>query len=292
MPTERACGQRSTGCYIEVGLSEHGLPVEWFILDPSVSPVVFGFSENPARELANKKSQLYLDTNGIYHVIDWVGGDYTYVSDFIEEGRAMGFSRKLPPNFPFEKLTAGVSTMLCIHPHCYNDLWDEQSLPSCKSYDEASKHPKNVWWQEIAERVKGHPIWDRVVPEEGQELLLSPQDGPCTWKAYQLVPKEAGTRVDYETYERKLGKTQFGTTYQYHPTGEDTSGLRTGFFARLPIPIITFVDGNMQDKERAQWEKNREKAADAGFTVKSIHMEHDASLGIDVEVLDDLKEKE
>ena len=51
--------------------------------------------------------------NGITHLVLGVGKTYyPFPSDFLEEARRMGVSKKVPRNFPFDELTPGKSRML------------------------------------------------------------------------------------------------------------------------------------------------------------------------------------
>ncbi|GAC1401588.1 MAG: hypothetical protein NVSMB65_19020 [Chloroflexota bacterium] len=106
-PYGRGCGSRSRGAaYAECGLSEDGLPLEAFLIDP---PRDSGDLILPTRGV------LPIVLSGVTHVADRVGrAHYPYVADFLEEGRRYGFSRKLPPSFDFTALGTG-STLLFAH---------------------------------------------------------------------------------------------------------------------------------------------------------------------------------
>lgn len=113
----RGCGRRKPGgVYICTKLSPHGVPLEEFIIDPPEAyegeklrtPIVFGRNE----------------TN---HLLSWVGKEfYPYPSDFIEEVRQFGASKRVPVEFPIQKLSAW-SLMFFVHPLAI--IQDYQTLP-------------------------------------------------------------------------------------------------------------------------------------------------------------------
>lgn len=84
------------------------------------------------------------------------------------------------------------------------------------------------------------------------------RSGPCLFKTYELMPREAAVEGDLPTtvagrtwYGRKIGST----TYFFEPSGESADGLEPGVFAALPITgfaLIEHPDGSVnaqaQDK--------------------------------------------
>lgn len=107
----RMCGSSRTqgGIYLECGVSAGGSPVECFLLDPPqiIDPATYGVTALGV--------QLVTDGRGVTHVIDWVGTEhYPYVTDFIEEVRRMGVSRKVALNVDFSKLTRE-SRLILLH---------------------------------------------------------------------------------------------------------------------------------------------------------------------------------
>lgn len=98
---KRGCGTRVTGgLYICCGLSPYGKPIEHFIVDPPVYV-----------EYKNFRTPILIEND----LLLWVGAEhYPYPSDFIEEARAFGISKRIPVNFPVEKITV-MSKMYFIH---------------------------------------------------------------------------------------------------------------------------------------------------------------------------------
>ena len=110
MKTLRMCGKRvAGGIYLEVPMSKNGKPVEYFIIDPPL----------PLGEMANVISPvgvtLLEGPDNWIHAVDWVGEKfYPNVTDVIEEGRRMGFSRRVPSIIDFSLLQPG-SRLLLVH---------------------------------------------------------------------------------------------------------------------------------------------------------------------------------
>jgi hypothetical protein len=95
----------------------------------------------------------------------------------------------------------------------------------------------------------------------------SPQTGPCLFKLWELIPREAAQTVidilDSEVGEYPPGTEllplclrEIGSTiYQYRPTGESADGLVPGIFATLPITgfaLIRYHDGSVNDRAKAK----------------------------------------
>lgn len=104
----RGCGSRTeNSLYICVPISPFGRPVEYFLLDPPKLTNLKPFRTPIIIEHKDKK---------VKDVAIWVGEQfYPFVPDFIEETREMGISRRIPRNFPIEKLTPHKSRMFFIH---------------------------------------------------------------------------------------------------------------------------------------------------------------------------------
>lgn len=112
-PGARRCGDGRTegGLYLESGLGVGGSPLEDFLMDPPVA-----IPADLAATLTKIGVTLVPGGEGRPHdVIDWVGsGHYPYASDFLEEGREKGFSRKVSPGLDFALLGPG-SRLIFVH---------------------------------------------------------------------------------------------------------------------------------------------------------------------------------
>ena len=101
----RGCGKRKPGgVYICTKLSPHGAPLEEFIIDPP-----------EAYEGEKFRVPIIFEKNGKNHLLFWVGKEfYPFPSDFIEEVRRFGASKRVPVEFPIQKLSVG-SLMFFVH---------------------------------------------------------------------------------------------------------------------------------------------------------------------------------
>lgn len=102
---ERGCGTRKAGgLYLCSGMSPDGMPVEHFLIDPVVP-----LDTKPFR------APQIVEKDGVNRVLVWIGKEfYASVPAYIEEARHMGISRRIPRNFPIEKLSCG-SVMMMVH---------------------------------------------------------------------------------------------------------------------------------------------------------------------------------
>ncbi len=239
IPVERGCGEREPGgVYAECGLSPYGSPLEHFLIDPPM-PLPEGV------DLINKP-QIWEDpVSGLCHLLIWIGEEYyPYCSDYIEETRRYGASRRLNPNLDLFRLSRG-SSMILAHPRAMNTLWGEQVLP-------AVCH-KHIEQHDLASLAK---------------LQLGPAEkaGPCLFKLWDLIPREAATEVmeveatiDGEAL-RPICLRQIGSAiYQYSPTGESAEGLQPALFAALPISgfaLIQYADGSVNERAKARLQES------------------------------------
>lgn len=93
------------GVYLECGKAPYGgVPLEFYIMD----------SPHPLSVDCKTGAQLW-ERDGVYHVVDYIGQThYPFASDFIEEAKAYGISRRIPATFPLELLTAE-SRLVLVH---------------------------------------------------------------------------------------------------------------------------------------------------------------------------------
>lgn len=128
----RGCGTRQEGeLYLECGTRPgRGRPLEFFLADP---PVPMTCDTKVGVELIERGS--------VVHIVDWVGEQhYPAATDFLEEGRVLGFSRRISNTLDLSRLTAE-SRILVVHarglvvnhealrpfmPERYNAAHDEQ----------------------------------------------------------------------------------------------------------------------------------------------------------------------
>jgi hypothetical protein len=110
MSAIRGCGSRVVGgVYAEVKQGDEGMPIEAFLVDPP-SPV-----DAQALGLTDKGVRL-IQLGDTWHVFDIIGENYyPNVADFVEEGRRMGVSRRLPSNLDFSKIDPEKSRLVLLH---------------------------------------------------------------------------------------------------------------------------------------------------------------------------------
>lgn len=105
----RGCGSREAGgIYVECGLSDKGIDIANFIIDPVTE-----------LDLSTHRGQEIRERNGTYHLFDHVGAKhYPTAADIFEEVRRHGASRRASPNQKFELLGPD-SRMVLVHPRAY-----------------------------------------------------------------------------------------------------------------------------------------------------------------------------
>jgi hypothetical protein len=282
-PVPRGCGEREPGgVYAESGLSPYGRPLEEFLFDPPLSiPDGLDLINKPQlwqRILATGEPALDEEQQPIYDVLIWVGEEfYPYCSDYLEEVKRYGASRRLNPNLDLSLLSRS-SRMILAHPHVLNTRWQEQRPPqSCKKNVPGHDVPsasldvvKNARDESSEGRISLPALNGTATGRELISLALSagaPQTGPCLFKLWELIPREAAQTVieatDDETGTQHAGVEalplclrEIGSTiYQYRPTGESANGLVPGLFAALPITglaLIRFQDGSVNEQAKAK----------------------------------------
>lgn len=157
----RGCGVRKPGgLYVCSGLSPVGQPLGEFIIDPPI-PYEGGSFRTP----------IVFEREGKKHLLMWVGQEYyPFCSDFIEEARRYGVSKRIPDKFPIEEMEEG-SMLFLVHPGAF--IEDYQYLP---------------------------------VPEfcpKGSPAHLETKDEYCLGHVYTVAPPTDGFSV------RKLGSTEY-----------------------------------------------------------------------------------
>jgi hypothetical protein len=118
----RGCGTREAGgVYLCVGLSKYGRPVEDFIVDYPVDVFALNLSALGMHEFGG-------------NLYDWVGeAHYPTPAHFVEEVRHQGLSRKISPNFPFQKLSE-IAMHYLVHPRALVEnhaAYPREIRPAC-----------------------------------------------------------------------------------------------------------------------------------------------------------------
>lgn len=242
----RGCGdsRNAGGIYIECPLSPFGMPLEHFLVDP---PIPVNADELGLSPIGVK----FIERNGVWHVMDWVGSvHYPNVSDFVEEVRRLGLSRRIASNSDFGKLTSE-SRILLVHSRAfiknhqdyYNSEPPVEELEGLVPYPECPKH---------------------------LEQHNRPTEQMCARLWYQDV--EGGTLVTEDvndTQARRRCVTRKMPSFDYHalqkPEGLE-SQYQTAIFASMPISNLAVI----RDPEGRKHEKALESAEKAKLPVKLL----------------------
>lgn len=209
----RGCGEARTqgAVYLESGVSSTGLPLEQFLVDP---PQPYDTDQKIGVSIVP-------DGKGTYHVIDWVGEQhYPMPSDFLEEGRLHGFSRKISRTTEFDKLTKD-SRLIFVHP---------KAIVTNAA--------------EIAPYLPDHKLRGRCAhfAKTGDDAHFHDRNVSCSRFWYALAEAN-GTRVtsdDMLLPERKVSKD---TSYVVEPLPYDAPEpiYRPGIIAQVPITNISVI---------------------------------------------------
>ncbi len=235
-PVGRACGRRIRGgVYAETRLSEDGLPIEYFIIDP---PIPIDTSQLGLAAVGVKLIEINIENakrsllskpvwDSVHHIFDVVGQEfYPYPADYVEETRRLGASRRLPANLDFSRLGPG-SRLVLIHARAVIEnfsAYPQPPLVQCpKGIDAHALSP-------LPEMCAG--LWWHDLPDQ-------PDD---SGKALRRI--EGGT--EYHGYPRPEGVIP---TYQH------------GIFLALPISNLAVIQGGEAT------ERNYQTACNSGLPV-------------------------
>jgi hypothetical protein len=183
----RGCGTRHRGgIYAGSELSDFGLPLEYFIVDPP----------QPIDDLALTPIGVKLiERDGVTHVFDWIGSQhYPNVADFIEETRRFGLSRRLPKTLDFSRLTPR-SRIVLVHTRAiitnhqsYYDALPAAWVPGCPknlAQHDAAKSTlidlpmcAGLWWRDIESAMPPDKPIDRQMPSFAYSAWPTPNIQP------------------------------------------------------------------------------------------------------------------
>lgn len=224
----RGCGTRVRGgVYAEIPLAKDGVPLDTFLVCPP-QPLDAG-----ALRLSPRGVQLIQRPGSeVYDIYDWVGAEhYPNVADIIEEGRRFGFSRRLPRNLDFGKLSRSSRLVLLHHKAVV---------------DNAAALIKAIRSEHAESGGSNRALMHRPCPQHHERHELAridelPSGETCLRLAYDMV--EGGEivldpRVPWRTVARTVGDT----TYIARRTPDIVVDTRLGIFAILPLTGIAVID--------------------------------------------------
>jgi len=156
-----------------------------------------------------------IEHNGVVHIFDWVGeGYYPYVSDFIEEVRRFGASRRLPQTLDFSRLSP-MSRLILLH-----------SRALVPAFEESVNEPQ----------VCPHLI--KAVHDRLQILSLTHTCANQWWADHDATGKNNARLLPGEPYEREMPSFTYVARQQPGPYIEPA---QVGIFMVLPISRIAVV---------------------------------------------------
>ena len=211
--TQRGCGSlEHDALYANWKLGAGGVPISQTMLCPiwRLDRKKLGISYNGVTLLArvdHAGQPVYVDNKIVYDVFDVAGRKhYKYKADFFEEGRVMGFNRRLPTNTPFDLLMRGHSLWyICTDAGAY-DYGDypvmsarvEDDDMSCRKYPGRVGHRvpfdaltcntcTAMWWHEYAKK-------DCIEVEEGLWFRQMP------WGKFRVYPQEKEPKWEFGAF--------------------------------------------------------------------------------------------
>ena len=227
----RGCGSRSqSGLYIEVGLGPGGRPIEHFLFDPPILVRDDRTFPTPMQGMA-----LTMTPDGVWHLIDRIGtGYYPYASDFIEEGRRLGISRRVQKNLKitvkgevrngFDLLTKD-SRLFLAHDRAYLSNWQDVELPGNPVGDDS--------------------LWHCPIDNQAHYKTLS--EGPCA--SFYWQTHEPGFPPDGHTFDganensgwRHMPGFDYRVDFNYGQIKPEWGG--SALIAAFPITCLTIIHG-------------------------------------------------
>jgi hypothetical protein len=221
----RGCGASRVagGIYLECPLSPYGMPLEEFLVDP---PIPVDTQELGVTPIGVK----LVERKGVWHVMDWVGSThYLNTSDFVEEVRRFGLSRRAATSLDFKKLTSQ-SRILLLHSHAYIFNYDK--------YREVEPDKDNL------EGLVPYPTCPKNLSEHKRPDMKT----MCARLWYQdVVGGEPVETQGKENDARSRCVTRKMPSFEYHalvkPENVDPE-YRVAIFASFPITNLAVVKDN------------------------------------------------
>ena len=236
MAKQRGCGTRSAGgLYAVCATSPCGRPLEEFVIDPPIP-----WDAGPFQGIQLRERE---DGSGIWDLIDWVGAThYPTVPDFVEEGRHMGFSTKIPvnKNLDYGLLEPYASRMIYVHTRVF-PLCSYELQPHEDGDLYVPKPPTDGPW------TCKHPTRYQI-GEPGR---------PCTFALWQLsslteCPPQHGNYDGPDEFGStiKTPSTEYSVLNPALPGWDEEPEYRPGIFLWVPLQRFEFI-GDVLTEEAA-----------------------------------------
>jgi len=194
----RGCGTRHRNAlYVCVGTSPFGKPLEYFMVDPP----------KPWKGPKTVRAPMLIqDRNGINHILLGIGKEfYPYPSDFLEEARLYGVSKRFPRNFDFSVLTPGKSKLVLMHPRAI-PLFDYKTKHFCPRVKNKYRDGSRI----TASMAKGYS------PEKPHQ---------CLGATYSLSLLDNVEEKHEVSIENGIGKVRTPSCTYDHPIPESPKSL-------------------------------------------------------------------
>ena len=184
----RGCGRRTEdSLYLCVSESPLGQPLDAFLVDPA-KPWTGGHFRAPI---------IFRDRRGVNHILIWIGATYyPYVSDYIQECKVMGVSRKVPVNYDFSRLTPGRSQLLLVHPRAIPQFNYSLLREWCpKKIEDPHRCVGDLWDLSSAKGFRRHTLHEG----EGDELtVVTPS---CTYEVMRAYTEDGDPLKQAKPYQ-------------------------------------------------------------------------------------------
>lgn len=229
---KRACGDSriENGLYMCVDVSPYGKDISYFLLDPT----------KPC-DLRPFRTPIIVEGKEHNDIAVYVGKQfYPFVPDFVEESRVMGLSRRIPKNFPFERLTPYKSRMFFVHERAIPmfDYHIERSCPRKKKHSGKCGDTCvfDLWHLSALEKIK-----------EKHEVSLLDED--------HVVVTTPSVKYSVNIPEKPQLNLEQKKTYKYH----------IGFFACFFVGHLEYVN-----KEKKIPENLKKRIKETDFDIKAV----------------------
>lgn len=254
----RGCGVRSPGgIYIEVLLSERGVPLHTFILDPPV-PVPANMAI-PDRGVLIQERVVGGEATGIFDVYDHVGTKYyPNVADMIAEIGGQGLSRRVGANTALDKLTPQ-SLIILVHDRAIIDNHDEVYAALIQEEDTMS----GVQPFRCPCCVPGHSCYPRLGPPEN---ATGSSYAMCAGLWFHDVSHGSEAQLDPKLPPRAVSRTIGSVTYSARRMFPDVTPRYTeGLFMALPITRLAVIRDPVGGSDAKAVEKASQSGLDVGM---------------------------
>lgn len=234
----RGCGYRTAGAtYLEADTAEEGdgLSIEHFLFDP-VRP--FDMQQKLGQRLVQGPDERW-------HVLDWIGKKhYPWPSDFLEEARRMGVSRKISRTLDLSKITYGSRMMLC---HERASVAGDE--PRCLVARRLSDH-EGCKGRYCARHIKSKRPTESGEGDVDYTHFRQPGIG-CSAYHWALPAPQEGlvARRNFNGFQYPISALDYDALREEHAReeeessedGMDNSDLRAALMERLPLQPALFA---------------------------------------------------